>query len=417
MKYIFFVEDSDIETYSEDSYNDSDESSAAASEGEDDGNDECRGHDNADDTNDTFRTPDSYRRSSQHIVAGVSPSSTVARQSPVTSIPTANAKRSIRPGILRHLQMTSGSGARTSSPVFTQRETTSKISTAMPERHDRSSSITLGHGSVESIQYNDDFDSQPRGGITSTANLRHALGHFDLGSENGRASAANLTPERSLDVVGSSTTSQSSGRSPRSVVQSIESSDQSVTLDMMETSPSPAGSSQRMTTEPGSMSRAVPRPSTHERPVSRSLTTSISFSKSTSVDPIAVEDNIAIKKEKIERGWTHLDCNAHRPCKRFINVPSSSGSSRATVYRDMIDDLQLLSIEQAQFILSRCTCHWATAFNIVWGHWCDGVAAGKNKDIPKPEMLIRCFHDRLQQAARECCLPNPANMDSIIIDD
>lgn len=427
MKYMHFVDDPDAETFSEDSYNDSDDSSVTSSDNEDDGS-----NNGGDDTNDDFHTPGSNRQASSLPSAGRTGPSPLSTDSSLVRTAGPSCNRISRPGALtrpsRSLfrQLRSQAGADTPSHISpntraicdatVHHETDWRAS----DQQDRSS-FTLSHGEKE----RGDLDHSPGDQRRSTTYVRRALGDVDIHSEDEEFMVQNDSPERSVTRGRSFSTSSSSSCRSHRIIQSIENSGRSATPDQMDYSPLAAAGSQAPFARLDSRKRAASRPSSTERPLSRSCTSSSSSSIGIFVRPDPIQEktpevsetDVIPKREKIERGYTHPGCNTHRPCRHFGTMPPPSRSSRAIVYREMLDELQTLSIGQVQFILSRCTCHWAVAFAEVWDDWCDGVDADEREELSKPEVLLRFFPNRLEEAARECCPPDPAKIVSITIDD
>jgi len=87
-----------------------------------------------------------------------------------------------------------------------------------------------------------------------------------------------------------------------------------------------------------------------------------------------------------------------------------------TGYRDTVDDTSQFTISEVQYILSRCTCHWASASTKVWDGWCEDPDASVEAELSKPQYLQFYWAERLPEAAKECCPTDPRNREVIIID-
>lgn len=438
MKHMSFMDEPNSETYSDNSYNDSDDGSVTTSDDEDDGTIDNNDISAGDDMNGLFWTPDTHRGNSQLSSARMGASSTVADRRPAVMAERAYETRPARSGGLAQEgedeRLSSRAEASTSSHALPhmrnlvagsrmrQGFTASQIELASDDI-DRSS-ITLPRGG-EAYQHNNNGpNNQPRNGTAPKTSLHKALRDFGLSSEDEHMSIQYSTPKQFATGARSFSVPRFSHGSSHLVLSSIDCSDRSATLDPINASPSSTGSSQVSSRRPGSRKRAASRPTSHERHSSRSCSSSSSSSASAYLRSVQLEahrtgvthSNDKIKKERIERGSTHSGCNSYRPCKQ-LDRPSSPIEPRAVVYCDTIGHSQNLSIAQAEFILTRCTCHWAIAFDKVWRYWSYDEAANENERLSKPELLVNCYPEKLRQAARECCPPDPTKIVSITIDD
>ena len=176
--------------------------------------------------------------------------------------------------------------------------------------------------------------------------------------------------------------------------------------------------------------RAASQPSEHEPAAFRSSTGSsrssrgafnqsegevkTSLAERSSVNAVAMSSPTATK---IERGSTHEGCRVNWPCRHPDNATPDDGTL-TIVYRDTVDDIYQLTIDEVQYILSLCTCHWANAFTKVWDGWCQEPYASVDAagELTKPQYLLLYWAERLLQAAKECCPTDPRNRETIIID-
>ena len=229
-------------------------------------------------------------------------------------------------------------------------------------------------------------------------------------SKSGRLAAkADLSPV-------SETTSTPS----QPVLQSIETGYQRSAPALVISSPSTDGSRTPVNTV--SKKRASSQPPMHERASRRSLTLS-SFDSMYDLtprparhtllqQPLLRHHSIQVKEEGIKREFTHPGCVAHRPCIHPSNFTSRSGRPFVTVYGKEVDDSRQMTLGQAEFIISHCTCHWADGFTEVWAD-----AQGKFGYMSKVEVLLAYFQDNLWRAARACCPRRPGRVECIVIDD
>jgi hypothetical protein len=178
---------------------------------------------------------------------------------------------------------------------------------------------------------------------------------------------------------------------------------------------------------PRGRKRAASQPSEHEPATFRSSIGSLQSSRAVlnpsegDVKDSHIEDSSAnavtgsSTVTKIERGATHEGCRANWPCRHTDHATPDDGTL-IIVYRDTIDDAYQLTINEVRYILSLCTCHWASAFTKVWDGWCEESDAPVELELTKPQYLLMYWADRLLEAARECCLTDPDNREIIIID-
>jgi hypothetical protein len=173
--------------------------------------------------------------------------------------------------------------------------------------------------------------------------------------------------------------------------------------------------------------RAASRSNMYERASNRPSTESSRSSYGTSRDsplfvgkhrpdtsPVSrVADSVT--ETKIDRGHTHEGCRINRPCIHPDHITPATEMS-ITVYSDSIDTSRNFNIGEVNYILSRCTCHWASAFSKVWNGWREESIAPEDSELTKPEFLLALWPEFLLDTARECCPKNPANRVTIIID-
>jgi hypothetical protein len=179
---------------------------------------------------------------------------------------------------------------------------------------------------------------------------------------------------------------------------------------------------------PRGRKRAASQPSEHEPATFRSSTGSsrssrgaFNHSKEDVKDPRLEEFSGNANAEssstetKIDRGSTHKGCRAGWPCLHPDNATPDDGTL-VPVYRNTIDASYQFSTGEVRYILSRSTCHWASAFTKVWDGWWDYKGTPVDGDITKAQFLLADWAEHLLNAAKECCPTKPNNRDIIVID-
>jgi len=109
--------------------------------------------------------------------------------------------------------------------------------------------------------------------------------------------------------------------------------------------------------------------------------------------------------DKMEPNSIHRGCVAGQPCK------DHDGGRRPTprdplvkVYHNTLDSKSRITVEQAEYILSRSNCYWAWTFTWIWKLWCDEEGGIDNQVYSQVELLLDCS-DKLKAAAWDCCPP------------
>lgn len=431
LKYLDYDNGTDSETYSADSYNSSDESADSASET--DAHDEER-----DESGALFCTPSprpiNLFTGSVHAVQDSSVSTGAQSVAGQESIMPVYAKR---PGALRRVTKSrskpsheattgssitatphnAGSATRFDNPPSVRKGATNARG---PFSHyDRSSSTIPTPRSEESHLPIASDDSQDFGGGDDFwDNMGLTTEAFDL-AEDGQPPKAEVSKSGPLAAkYNLYPASETSTTTSQPVLPSIESGERRSTLAQINNSPSADGS--RSSVSIVSKKRASSQPPMHERP-SRRSTTSSSFDSMYSLTPGVAgrslpeqlhRSHIRVKEEEGKREFTHLGCVAHRPCTNPANFTVRSGRPLVAVYKNDIADSRSMTLGQAEFIISHCTCHWANGFTEVWAD-----AQGKFGNLTKAEVLLAYFQDNLWRAARACCPPRPGHLECIVIDD
>jgi hypothetical protein len=431
LRYLDYDNGTDSETYSADSYNSSDESADSASE-----IDARDGE--VDEAGTLFCTPDPQPDNSHARSVRVAQGSSMPTDDHSVAEQRLFPVRARRPGALRRVTKSrqiprleattrlsmpatppnAGSAARSDDPPSVRKDAANDRG---PFSHyDRSSSMSAPRPGQDRLPAASD-DSQEFGGgddfwdgVGLTTEDVDPVNHgesieAELSKSARLAAKVNLSPA-------SETTSTIS----QPVLQSIETGDRhstpaNVTNNLSTDSPRTSASTM-------SKKRASSQPPMHERPSRRSLTSS-SFDSMYSLTPgralpkrlnlSHTSGQVKEEVEEVKREFTHPGCVSHRPCVHPSNFTVRSGRPLVTVYGNEVDGSpRQMTLGQAEFIISHCTCHWANGFTEVWAD-----AQGKFGDMWKAEVLLGCFPGDLWRAARECCPRRPGHFDCIVIDD
>jgi hypothetical protein len=431
LKYLDYDNGTDSETYSADSYNSSDESEDSASEV-----DVHDGDVNGGET--LFCTPDPQPDNPHSRSTRPAQASSASTNAQFMAEQESLLARANRPGALRRVTnrrqdarlrdttgsripatpQNAGSTTRFSSPPGVRK--VAADGRAPFSHFDRSSSMSAPSPKEDHLPASSDDTQDFGGGGDSWDDMSFITEDLDpakdgvstktKASKSGRlASKTDLSPASAT----TSTTSQP-------VLQSIETGEQRSAPAQTNNSFSADGS--RTPSSTMSKKRASSQPPMHERPSRRSLTTS-SFDSMYDLTPpaarLAFPEHLRpghhsprVKQEESKREFTHPGCVAHRPCIHPSNFTVRSGRPLVTVFSNEVDDLRSMTLGQAEFIISHCTCHWADGFTEVWAD-----AQGKFGDMSKAEVLLAYFGDNLWRAARACCPPRPGHVECIVIDD
>jgi hypothetical protein len=427
LKYLDYDNGTDSETYSADSYNSSDDSADSASE--------IEAQD--DESEAIFCTP------SPRPINLFTGSAHAAQDSPAfTSAQFVAGRESIpargkRPGALRRvtkgrpnptLEATTGpktphdagSAACVNNPPSTRRNAANVRGPC--SHYDRSSTVSTPQSEEGHLPIGSD-DSQYFGGSDDFWDNMGLMTENFGSTKDGQPPKAEVSKSESEHLAANSNlcpASETSAATSRPVLQSIETGERRSAMAQVNNSPSADGSRSSVSTV--SKKRASSQPPMHERPSRRSVTSS-SFDSMYSLTPGVAERTLAeklhtgqnpgrVKQEEGKREFTHPGCVAHRPCTSSTNFTVRSGRPLVAVYKNEVDDSRRMTLGQAEFIISHCTCHWADGFTEVWAD-----AQGKFGNLTKAEVLLAYFQDNLWRAARECCPSRPGHVECIVIDD
>lgn len=114
---------------------------------------------------------------------------------------------------------------------------------------------------------------------------------------------------------------------------------------------------------------------------------------------------------ELERRGIHPGCQAGQPCHNHDGQIPVPRDSHALVYHNTLTKDRRISLEEAEFVLSRANCFWARRFTVIWANWCKDKGCIEKEPRSQVEWLLS-FPDLLRKAAKECC-----PKDVIMIDD
>jgi hypothetical protein len=437
-----FEQDDDSDTYSADSYAESDNSSVNQP---DDMNDELRqsnqdddGEPNDDTINQIFCTPDNHSGG-----ASISASKQVTITSPddevgfsLTRSTTQGGLSNLPANVLPQKRSMPRNAAALPTPAETQamRLATAKSnhpSTARdPFRHqttssylDRSSSTLAAETSASRLSRDGTYDDRDDEGPSEPY---QQFDDHDTYDGDDPTDLQDLTPQNLSTWIEASEKPKASGSRP-AVMRSVETSVKRPGAPLDGYAAASAEQWQASSSNTKGRKRAASRSNMYERASNRPSTESSRSSYGTSRDsplfvgkhrpdtsPVSrVADSVT--ETKIDRGHTHEGCRINRPCIHPDHITPATEMS-ITVYSDSIDTSRNFNIGEVNYILSRCTCHWASAFSKVWNGWREESIAPEDSELTKPEFLLALWPEFLLDTARECCPKNPANRVTIIID-
>lgn len=327
--------------------------------------------------------------------------------SPVPDMAKARGMIAVAAGNRKLLLQDVARGARRPSSFDRSSVTMAAGSPASKWQHDHTSPISAHHVAGDDSQLLGDGDiygnmdsSYTQGSIRQDATTRHDVSPI-----------SNTTTESRI-----------------AAIQTVEGFDRFHPIHASNTNATASDGPHVPSREPRGRKRAASQPSEHEPATYRPSTGSSRSSRGAAPhSECVVKDspsgessaNVAAGSSsletKIERGATHEGCRANWPCRHPDHDTPNDGTF-VTVYRDTIDGAYQMTIGEVQYILSLCTCHWASAFTKVWDGWCEELDVSVDAELTKPQYLLLYWADRLLEAAKECCPTDPKNREVIIID-
>lgn len=110
--------------------------------------------------------------------------------------------------------------------------------------------------------------------------------------------------------------------------------------------------------------------------------------------------------DKLERNDVHTGCREGQPCRDHEYEALIPRDPDAKVYRNMLRDGRKISLEEAEYIVSRANCFWARRFTVLWENWCEDLGGIDNEERSQIEWLLS-YPEALRRAAEECCPRRP----------
>ena len=110
--------------------------------------------------------------------------------------------------------------------------------------------------------------------------------------------------------------------------------------------------------------------------------------------------------DKLERNDVHTGCREGQPCRDHKYEAPIPRDPDAKVYRNMLRDGRKISLEEAEYIVSRANCFWARRFTVLWENWCEDLGGIDNEERSQIEWLLS-YPEALRRAAEECCPRRP----------
>lgn len=128
----------------------------------------------------------------------------------------------------------------------------------------------------------------------------------------------------------------------------------------------------------------------------------------------------------VKQDAVHTGCQEGQPCRDYSGPVPMPRDPHAKVYRHTLLGGRQISLEKAEYIVSRANCYWARKFTVLWARWCEERGGIENEERSQVEWLLS-FPDLLRSAAGQCCPKGPrrskapktttAPKDVIIVDD
>lgn len=117
---------------------------------------------------------------------------------------------------------------------------------------------------------------------------------------------------------------------------------------------------------------------------------------------------------QISRGSTHPDCKPGKPCRHPLHWTPPPNDSNVIIYKSTLYFGRRTTVDEAEYILSRCDCYWASKFSVMWSRWCQMTGDEALQSLTKAEWLLSGFHNQLMLAAGNCC---PSGQPVVIVLD
>ena len=117
---------------------------------------------------------------------------------------------------------------------------------------------------------------------------------------------------------------------------------------------------------------------------------------------------------QLSRGSTHPDCKPGKPCRHPLHWTPPPNDSNVIIYKGTLYFGRRTTVDEAEYILSRCDCYWASKFSVMWSRWCQMTGDEALQSLTKAEWLLSGFYNQLMLAAGNCC---PAGQPVVIVLD
>lgn len=113
--------------------------------------------------------------------------------------------------------------------------------------------------------------------------------------------------------------------------------------------------------------------------------------------------NHGFTQDQIPRGSTHLECTSGKPCRHPLHWTPPPNDANVVIYASTLYFGRGTTVDEAEYILSRCDCYWASKFSLMWARWCQMTGDEALQRLTKAEWLLEGFHNQLMLAAGNCC--------------
>jgi hypothetical protein len=437
-----FEQDDDSDTFSADSYAESDNSSVNQP---DDIENELRQTDQddhgepKDDTiNQIFCTPDNHSEGASISAPKQATTTSPDEESgfPPTHFTTRSGLPNLAANVLPQKRFMPRNAAALPTPAETQAMPLATAKSIHPSTDrnpfrrqsrsgylDRSSSTFAAENSASKLPRDSTYDDQVD---DESSESYQRFDDYDMYGGNDSTDLQDPSPQNLPRWIKATEQSKASSSRP-AVLRSVETSVKRPAAPLNDYAAGSAEQWQASSSNTKGRKRAASRSNLHERARNRPSTESARSSYGTSHDNTFVTEmhrpdasplsRVAdsVKETKIDRGHTHEGCRINHPCTHPDHITPHT-EALVRVYSDTLDVSRSFSIGEVCYILSRCTCHWASAFVKVWNGWREESIAPEDSDLTKPEFLLEMWPEFLLDAARECCPVDPANRVTIIID-
>lgn len=108
---------------------------------------------------------------------------------------------------------------------------------------------------------------------------------------------------------------------------------------------------------------------------------------------------------ELERDDFHSGCQSGRPCRDYETKGPVPRNPHIVVYHNTLPKNHHATVDEAEYILSRATCHWARKFSVLWHNWCEQIGGIENETRSQVEWILSDSDSRkmLRTAAWYSC--------------